>query len=128
MSTNELYDKYGRVKTGKSLSEPAPRKYGKWMAIAAGVLILIPSLLVLLLGIMFLVLGGADLAGFGFFIFVFSWWYLFFGLVGLIGAVSAIMRTRGLLAVAGAVLMMLVMPYFAAPALLLIYLSRDEFW
>ena len=126
--TEEMYDEHGRLKTERELSPPAERKYGKWMAIAAGILILIPSILVTIVGISFLAFGASNITGFGFFAFVLSWWVLFFGIGGLIGAICALMRTHGLLAVMGGALMMFVLPYFAAPALLLIYLARDEFW
>ncbi len=125
--TEEMYDEHGRVKTDRELSPLAERKHGKWMAIAAGILILIPSILVTIVGISFLIFGASDITGFGFFAFVLSWWVLFFGIGGLIGATCALMRTRGLLAVMGAALIMLVMPYLGAPALLLLYLARDEF-
>ena len=123
----EMYDEHGRVKTDRELAPPAERKYGKWMAIIAGVLILVPSILVMVISISFLVFGASDITGFGFYAFVLGWWVLFFGIGGMAGAICALMRTRGLLAVTGAVLMMLVMPYFGAPALLLLYFARDEF-
>ncbi|MFQ5910400.1 MAG: hypothetical protein ACE5IJ_06735 [Thermoplasmata archaeon] len=122
-----MYDEHGRMKTERELSAPAPSEYGKWMAITAGVLILIPSVLVMLVGTSFLINGASDITNLGFFAFVLSWWILFFGIGGIIGGISALMRTRGLLAVTGAVLMMFVLPFFAAPALLLLYLARDEF-
>ncbi|MFQ6107461.1 MAG: hypothetical protein ACE5QF_07760 [Thermoplasmata archaeon] len=123
-----LYDEHGRMKTERELSAPAPRRFGRWMAIAAGILILIPSVLVLIAGISYLAFGVSNITGFGFFAFVLSWWILFFGFGGLVGGICAITRSRGLLAVVGAVLMMFVIPYFAAPALLLLYVARDEFW
>jgi hypothetical protein len=123
----EMYDEHGRVRTERELSPPVERPYGKWMAITAGILILIPAVLVTLDSMLALALGASNMAGFGFFLFVLGWLTLFFGIGGLIGGVCAIRRTRGSLAVIGAVLMMFVAPFLAAPALLLIYLARDEF-
>jgi hypothetical protein len=123
-----MYDEHGRVRTERELSPPEERPNGRWMTALAGVLILIPASLVVLDGILALTLGASNMEGFGFFLFVLGWLTLFFGIGGLIGGVCAILRTRGSLAVVGAVLMMFVAPFFAAPALLLIYLARDEFW
>ncbi|MFQ6127368.1 MAG: hypothetical protein ACE5QW_00450 [Thermoplasmata archaeon] len=122
-----MYDEHGRLKTETGLSEPARRTYGKWLAIAAGILIFVPSVFITFAGIMWLVIGSSGITGFGFYIFALSWWVLFFGIGGLVGAISAFRRTHGLLAVVGTVLMMFAVPYLAAPALLLLYFAKDEF-
>ena len=123
-----MYDEHGRVRTGREMSPPVERRCGRSMAVVAGILILIPASLVTLVSFLALILGASNMAGFGFYFFVLGWFTLFFGIGGLIGGVCAIRRAHGLLAVIGAVLMMFVAPLFAAPALLLIYLARDEFW
>lgn len=109
-------------------AEPVERTYGKWLAVGAGFMLFVPSLLVTLIGVYHLTMDSSNVMDLGFYLFIFGGWTLIPGIGGLIASVCAIKQTQGYLAFIGTILMMFVMPILAVPAFLLLYLARDEFF
>lgn len=119
------YDEEGRIRTRRG----TPRKVNrKPLAIIAGILILLSGIFILSIGVLASILFLSLPKGTGVMLIIFpTSFYFFFAFAGIAGGLCAIKRKHGLIAVVGAVLTAFIVPFLSGPAIVLLYLSRDEF-